>query len=89
MAATTFSLRTDAELRRQSELIFNELGMSLTAAINAFLKQSVRVGGMPFDMRLSEPNRVTVLALAESDALLDDPKAKAYGVEEALEELKR
>ncbi len=37
--------------------------MNLTSAVNAFLRQSVRVGGMPFDLRLNEQQRETVLAM--------------------------
>ena len=49
-----FSVRMDADLKREVEAIYAELGMNLTSAVNAFLRQSVRVGGMPFDLRLNE-----------------------------------
>ena len=52
MATVNFSVRMDADLKREVEAIYAELGMNLTSAVNAFLRQSVRVGGMPFDLRL-------------------------------------
>ena len=83
-----FSLRINPEVKRQSEAIFNELGISLTSAINSFLKQSIRVGGIPFDMKLSEPNKATILALLEAEALENGEVATPLEVEEALTELK-
>ena len=61
MATVNFSVRMDADLKREVEAIYAELGMNLTSAVNAFLRQSVRVGGMPFDLRLNEQQRETCL----------------------------
>lgn len=88
MATVNYSVRIDADLKRQSEAIFGEFGMNLTTAITAFLKQSVRMGGLPFDARLSEPNRETVLALSEAEAIAADAAHPRYAVEDALAELK-
>lgn len=88
MSTVTCSLRIDRDLKCQSEAIFNELGLSMSTAITAFLRQSVRAGGIPFDMRLSEPNCETVLALAEADAIASDPDYPRLDVEDALRELK-
>ena len=57
MATVNFSVRMDADLKREVEAIYAELGMNLTSAVNAFLRQSVRVGGMPFDLRLNSSAR--------------------------------
>ena len=56
MADTTnFSVRMDSEVKQQCEELFNDLGMTLTTAINVFLRQSLRVGGFPFEVRLEQP----------------------------------
>ena len=89
MATVNFSVRMDADLKREVEAIYAELGMNLTSAVNAFLRQSVRVGGMPFDLRLNERQRETVLAMLEAEQLASDPDAEAMDVEDALAELKR
>lgn len=58
MADTTnFSVRMDSDLKRQCESLYNELGVNFTTAINVFLRQSLRVGGFPFDVKLEQPNR--------------------------------
>ena len=89
MATVNFSVRMDADLKREVEAIYAELGMNLTSAVNAFLRQSVRVGGMPFDLRLNERQRETVLAMLEAEQLASDPAVQALDVEDALAELKR
>ncbi len=91
MASTTnFSVRMDSEIKKQSESLFSELGMNLTTAINVFLRQSLRVGGFPFDVKLEQPNRKTVAAMLEAERIAHDPNVKHYSdVEEALRELKR
>ena len=89
MATVNFSVRMDADLKREVEAIYAELGMNLTSAVNAFLRQSVRVGGMPFDLRLNERQRETVLAMLEAEQLASDPGVEAMDVEDALVELKR
>ena len=91
MANTTnFSVRMDSEIKRQCENLYNELGVTLTTAINVFLRQSLRAGGFPFDVRLDQPNRETAAAMLEAERLARDPAAKRYSdVEEALRELKR
>lgn len=91
MANTTnFSVRVDSDIKKQCESLYSELGFNLTTAINVFLRQSLRVGGFPFDVRLDQPNRETVAAMLEAERIAHDPSVKRYSdVEEALRELKR
>lgn len=91
MASTTnFSVRMDKEIKKQCETLYSELGVNLTTAINVFLRQSLRAGGFPFEVRLDQPNKETVNALFEAERLVRDPSIKHYSdVEEALKELKK
>lgn len=89
MATTTYSMRIDSELKSQAETIYGALGQTLSSAINAFLLQSVRSGGFPFEMRLSANERDTMLALLEAKEIANDPNVSGYDLEEALAELKR
>lgn len=90
MATTTnFSVRMDSDIKKQCESLYSELGMNLTTAINVFLRQSLRVGGFPFDVKIEQPNRETIAAMLEAERIAHDPKVKHYSdVEEALRELK-
>lgn len=86
---TTFSLRIDQNLKEQSEALYGELGLNLTAAINVFLRQSLRTGGFPFPVCLEQPNKTTIAALQEAKQIVNDPNYKYYtDVESALRDLK-
>ena len=90
MASTNFSVRMDSEIKKQCEILYGELGMNLTTAINVFLRQSLRVGGFPFEVRLEQPNKETIAAMLEAERIAKDSSIKHYSdVEEALRELKR
>ena len=90
MATTvSFSVRIDRDIKKQCEDLYNKLGMNLTTAINIFLRQSLRVGGIPFDVRIDQPNKETIAAMLESEGLAKDPNAKRYSdVDKALTALK-
>lgn len=90
MATTTnFSVRMDSEIKKQCEAMYGELGINLTTAINVFLRQSLRVGGFPFDVRMEQPNKETMAAMLEAERIARDPSVKRYAdVEEALRALK-
>ena len=90
MANTTnFSVRMDSDIKRQCEALYNELGMNLTTAINVFLRQSLRVGGFPFDVKLDQPNKETIAAMLEAERIAKDPSVKGYDdLDELFGELK-
>ena len=48
-----------------AEKIFEELGLNMTTAINIFLRQTIRENGIPFELTLNTPNRVTMAAIEE------------------------
>lgn len=69
--------------------MYGELGINLTTAINVFLRQSIRVGGFPFDVRMEKPNKETIAAMLEAERIARDSSVKRYSdVEEALKALK-
>ena len=75
---TTVNVRMNAELKKQAEELFGELGMNLTTAVNIFIRQSLRQGGIPFNVSLDEPNRETVSAMLEAKRIARDGNAKGY-----------
>ncbi len=65
-ATKSLNLRVDAELKKQAEQIFSELGLPTSTAITIFLKSVVRYGGIPLDLRVSQvPNAETLKAMEE------------------------
>lgn len=53
MPATT--IRIEPEVKKEATVILDELGLSMSTAVNAFLKALVREGGMPFEMKVKTP----------------------------------
>ena len=83
--STNVTVRMDSDVKKECEGIYGALGMSLSTAINVFLRKSIREGGFPFDVRLDDrPNRETMAALLEADKIAKDPDAKRYHSVEAL-----
>ena len=67
MAGTTVnvSIRMDAEIKTEAEELFSELGLILGAAVNVFVRQAVRRGGIPFKVTLGK-DRGRELAAVET-----------------------
>ena len=78
MATTNLNIRTDKEIKDQAEIIFNELGLNMTTAINMFLRSTIREHGIPFELKLDIPNETTLEAIKEGKKLINDPKTKRY-----------
>ena len=91
MASTTtnISIRMDSNLKAQAEALFSELGMNLTTAFNIFVRQSLREGGIPFEISLNQPNKETVAAMLEAERIAKDPTVKGYSdLDELFADLK-
>ena len=61
MKGTT--LKIEPELTAQAAALFAELGMDLSTATGIFYRQALRYRGLPFDVRLDEPNKTTYAAI--------------------------
>jgi len=45
---TNLNIRIDKEVKSQAEKLLNDIGMSLSTAVNVFIRQLIRDGGIPF-----------------------------------------
>lgn len=52
MSTTLVQVRIDDELKNQATAIYDTLGIDLSTAVRMFLKRSVMVNGIPFNMTL-------------------------------------
>ena len=52
MPKTTLNLRIDSALKKQTEKVVSELGISMSSAIVLYFKAIVRENGIPFDMKI-------------------------------------
>lgn len=65
MAKVSTNISLDADLKRASQELFSDLGLDLTTAITIFLKQSLRIQGLPFTVTRENPNAETIAAMNE------------------------
>ena len=85
-ATTNLNIRTDKDVKEQSERIFAELGLTLTSAINIFLRTAIRENGIPFALKLDVPNAETAAAIEEGRRIAADKKVKGYHSMDELRE---
>lgn len=60
------NIRTEKEVKESAEDILSQLGLTMSAAVNIFLRQVIRENGIPFELKLSEPRPDTMEARPES-----------------------
>jgi len=63
----TIQVRTDETTKTQSSEIFQFLGITMSDAINMFLRQSIIHGGLPFELKIPKYNATTFNALADME----------------------
>ena len=85
------NLRIDDNLKAQGEKLFEVLGLSMSAAVTAFISQAVREGGIPFAITTRTahvPNAETLAAMQEIEDMRNGKLPKQpQSVENLFEEL--
>lgn len=67
MAKVSTNITIDAEVKKQAQELFADLGMDLSTAINIYLKKALAEQGIPFEVTREVPNAVTAKAIADSE----------------------
>ena len=69
------TLRIDPELKEHAAALFNSLGLDLSTATGIFFRQALRCHGLPFEVKVDDPNETTYIALesAEKDEDMQGP----------------
>ena len=85
--AVNVSIRIDEDVKKASEELFGDLGLTLSAAVNVFLRQALRHGGLPFDVKVDVPNTTTLAAMEEADRILRDRDSEGMTYEEYIRQM--
>lgn len=90
MSTTSVTFRIDETLKEKAENLFDEMGLNMTTALNAFVKAVVREGKMPFELVSDEYalRQLIQEKLEESQAIAADPNAKRFTHEEIFKPLR-
>ena len=80
------TIRIETKLKAQAAALFKSLGMDLSTATGIFYRQALRYHGLPFEVRLDEPNETTYAAMesAEKDEDVYGPFDSVESLMEAL-----
>lgn len=73
---TNVTIRIDAQLKNDAEILFASLGLNFSAAINLFLLQCIREQAIPFRIALNPDHRMTRENISLSNADEANPKPK-------------
>lgn len=80
------TISIDSDLKEKADALFSEQGMDFNTAFNLFVRESLRVGGIPFELI---PNKETIGAMEEAKRMTYDSSVKGYdNLDELFEELK-
>jgi DNA-damage-inducible protein J len=66
----TIQVRIDDQTKTASTALFDQLGMSMSEAINLFLRQSIMRGGIPFTLTVSG-RQETNTGILENEVIID------------------
>lgn len=85
---TNVNIRMDEELKKQAEKLFSDLGMNMSTAINVFVRQAIRYGGIPFEIIQKEDfyNEYNQQILRKSIEELNAGKGKPHELIEVTDE---
>lgn len=67
MAKGNMTIRMEPELKAQAAALFKTLGMDLSTATGIFYRQALRCHGLPFEVKVDEPNATTYAAMEAAD----------------------
>lgn len=68
--APATTIRIEEDVKEKANQVFDSLGVSLSAAINMFLKRVIRDQGLPFDLKLEKETKTTGGNLSLNNAFL-------------------
>jgi len=74
MSKVSTNISLDADLKKEGQELFADLGLDMSTAVTLFIKQSLRVQGLPFTVTRENPNSETSKAMNEYYAMKEDPE---------------
>jgi len=75
---SSLNIRLNPAIKKTAETVYAQYGLSLAEAVTVFIHQSCNVGGLPFDLRPSQPNAESLAAIAEANRIGRDSSVKGY-----------
>lgn len=80
------TLRIDHDIKVQATKLFKSLGLNMSTATGIFYRQALQHRGLPFDVRIEEPN-IEIYAVKKDATKRRDLNGPFDSVEELMESL--
>ena len=64
---SNLTIRIEPELKKEASALFKSLGLDLSTATGIFYRQALRCHGLPFEVKLDEPNEITYKAMDDAE----------------------
>ena len=64
---SNLTIRIEPELKKEASALFRSLGLDLSTATGIFYRQALRCHGLPFEVKLDEPNEITYKAMDDAE----------------------
>lgn len=86
---SAINVNVPTDVKEEANALFNNLGLTMSGAINIFLKKALSEGGIPFEVRERKPSKRLLEALKESEDIISGKiEAKRYNdFDEMLEDI--
>lgn len=68
MKTEMLSARIDTDTKLAFTNVCEDMGLSPSQAIKLFAKAVINYGGIPFELKVKQPNKMTAAAIAELEA---------------------
>ena len=78
MATVPTQIRIDENTKQQAMELLTGLGLSLSDAVNMFLKQVILNDGIPFEIKYPQFKPEVIEAMEEAKRISRDPNVKGY-----------
>ena len=83
------NIRIDPTTKEAAEKLFSNFGITITDAVNIFLHQSILTGGLPFSVKLPEPNVNTLAAMQDIENMISNKAhSSPQSVDDFFKEMK-
>lgn len=66
---TNLTIRMNTKLKKEADELFSDLGLNMSTAFNMFVRQALRVQGLPFEVTREHPNTETLVAMHEAEKI--------------------
>lgn len=73
-ADAVLQVRIDSKMKKEAELLFERLGISIADAVRMFVAQSLEQQGLPFEVKIDYPGRIALHASGIAHKYADPSK---------------